>query len=66
MIPSILSHRTERRCRWDALLGLIEEWRAVLDTSAGVPLHGAWRLYESVALMDLPALKSALAAPLAA
>lgn len=66
MIPSILSHRTERRARWDALLGLIEEWRVVLETSAGVPLLGAWRLYESVALLDLPALKRALATPLAA
>lgn len=66
MIPSILSHRMERHCRWDALLGLVEEWRLVLETSAGMPLVGAWRLYESVALLDLPAIKRAIATPLAA
>lgn len=66
MIPSILSHRTEHRSRWDALLGFIEEWRVILETSAGMPLTGAWRGYESEALLDLPALKRALATPLAA
>lgn len=67
MIPSPLSYRVESRWVRHPYLGTHGyEWRVILETSAGVPLTGAWRGFESEALLDLPALKMALATTLAA
>jgi len=67
MIPSILAFRTESRWVRHPFLGTYGyEWRAVLETSAGVSLVGEWRGFESEAILDLPALKRAIAEPLAA
>lgn len=66
MIPSILSSRTERRWHIHSILGFCEEWRIIIETSAGVRLTTEWCGSESEAIMDSVRLKHAARQPLAA
>jgi hypothetical protein len=63
VIPSILRSRIEWRWHMHAILGFCEEWRVIVETSAGIPLVGEWRYSETVARMDETNLARALREP---
>ena len=63
MIPSILRTRIERRWIRHWILGYVYEYRAILETSAGMSLETEWTCSESVAQMDGNRLARALREP---
>lgn len=65
MIPSILRSRIESRWIRHWILGYVYEYRAILETSAGMSLETEWTSSKSVAQMDGARLARALSDPVA-
>jgi hypothetical protein len=63
VIPSILRTRIESRWIRHWILGYVYEYRAILETSAGMSLETEWTGSESVAQMDGNRLARSLREP---
>lgn len=63
MIPSILRSRVESRWIRHWILGYVYEYRAILETNAGMSLETEWTSSESVAQMDGARLAQSLREP---